>query len=275
MKKIALAAAAASLMFAGAGAASAADMAPRYAKAPPPIVAPIFSWTGFYIGGFVGGATGDRDATSTVPCIAGGAVCYGIAPAAAVVNSYSLDSSFIGGGTVGYNWQAGSFLLGLEGEVGYLKLHRSVVDQNQINGGFGNNAFDTTRIGDWYGVIAGRLGFTVDRLLIYGKGGVAFVDKHYDYTDACTVAPCGPLTLTLGRNTTYTTWAAGGGLEYAFTPNWSIKGEYLYIDTRETITSRGVASDGTVLFNTHTDPGIHTGKIGVNYRFGGPVVARY
>ena len=63
------------------------------------------------------------------------------------------------------------------------------------------NGFDTTKIGDWYGVIAGRLGVAFDRVLLYAKGGVAFVDKSYGYTDAC-VAPvlAARLTLTSGPN---------------------------------------------------------------------------
>lgn len=250
-----------------------------------PVTAPAYNWSGFYIGGFVGGAFGDRNATSTQPCsVAAPAVCYNTPLATSVVNSYDLDSSIIGGGTIGYNWQpAGSqWLLGLEAEVGYIRLNRSVVDGNAIAafGPASTNGIDTTRIGDWYAVLAARAGFTVDRVLVYGKGGVAFVDKHYDYTDVCTAAPaCGPLTLTMGRSDTRVTWAAGGGIEWAFASNWSLKGEYLYLATRETITVTGTTgpAPGTPVSNTHTDPGVHTAKLGLNYKFdwGGPVVARY
>ena len=101
------------------------------------------------------------------------------------------------------------------------------------------------------------------------------MNKSYGFNDNCSVAPCGPGILNLGRSTTQTTWAAGGGLEYAFTPNWSIKGEYLYLATRETVTSTGITNTGFTNTNVHTDPGIHTAKVGINYRFGGPVVAKY
>lgn len=238
-------------------------------KAPPPIAA-VFNWTGFYIGGFVGGAVGDRDATATQPCSA--VTCWNTSLAAAVTNSYDLENSFIGGGTIGYNWQpvGSQWVFGIEGEVGYIKLDRTVLDANAINA-FGPttaNGFATTKIGDWYGVIAGRLGYAFDRVLVYGKGGVAFVDKHADFTDTCVAAPaCGPSTISIGRSDTQVTWAAGAGVEWAFAPNWSVKGEYLYLATRESFSAAGTGSNGFAATVQFTDPGVHTGKVGVNYRF--------
>jgi outer membrane immunogenic protein len=249
--------------------AVAADMRMPMKAAPAPIAA-VFNWTGFYVGGFVGGAVADRNATSTEPCTA--LTCLNSTLATQVNNSYSLSSSFIGGGTIGYNWQpvGSQFVLGLEGEAGYIRLRRSVVDINAINlfGAGTANGIDTTRIGDWYGVIAGRAGVAFDRVLLYAKGGVAFVDKSYSFLDACTAGPaCGPATLAIANSDTQVTWAAGGGVEWAFAPNWSLKGEYLYLATRETYTQSGVASTGVTFTNSHTDPGTHTGKFGVNYRF--------
>ena len=250
--------------------AVAADMRMPMKAAPAPVMA-VFNWTGFYVGGFVGGAAAEGNASSSQPCNL--VACYNTALATSVTNSYSLDSSFIGGGTIGYNWQpvGSQFVLGIEGEVGYLRLRRSVVDANAI-AAFGpttTNGIDTTHIGDFYGVIAGRLGVAFDRVLLYAKGGVAFVDKSYDYTDVCVAGPCGALTLTQGRSDVQTTWTAGGGVEWAFAPNWSLKGEYLYLATRETYSTTGTTAPapGVVLTNTHTDPGVHTGKFGVNYRF--------
>jgi outer membrane immunogenic protein len=246
--------------------AVAADMRMPMKAAPPPVVA-VFNWTGFYIGGFVGGAVADGDAESTPP--ANGLVTYN----GPLGNSYSLDSSFIGGGTIGYNWQpvGSQFVLGIEGEVGYLRLRRSVADANNTLL-TGPNGFDSTHIGDWYGVIAGRAGIAFDRVLLYAKGGVAFVDKSYNWTDTCVVAPCGPSTLSITNSDTQVTWAAGAGVEWAFAPNWSLKGEYLYIDTKETTTQSAIAGGagpaaGLLWTNSHSDPGIHTGKFGVNYRF--------
>jgi outer membrane immunogenic protein len=195
-------------------AAFAADMRMPMKAAPAPIA--IFNWTGFYIGGFVGGAVGDSDAESTEPqaCVGGACVFFFTQPGGVVANnSYSLDASFIGGGTVGYNWQApGSpWVFGLEGEIGYISLDKTVRDINAPPPGLSPGGFDSTKIGDLYGVIAGRLGYSFDRVLVYAKGGVAFVEKSYGYS---AVVP--PQIGILGNDETQTTWAAGAGIEWAF-----------------------------------------------------------
>ena len=100
MKKIALAAAAASLMFVGAGAASAADMAPRYAKAPPPVVAPIFSWTGMYVGGQVGYGW-DRASWTTTDHTLGN-----------LESNVQDGSGWLAGGQLGARWQSGALVFG-------------------------------------------------------------------------------------------------------------------------------------------------------------------
>jgi outer membrane immunogenic protein len=256
--------------------ASAADLPARtYTNAP--VVPLAFNWSGFYIGGFVGGAFSDGNATATDPATAAGARYNG----GNLVNSYGLNSSFLGGGTIGYNWQTpgSNFVLGLEGEAGYLHMRRSQQDINAINSGFAfPDSINSSRIGDAYGVIAGRLGWAADRTLLYVKGGVAFVGNSYNFTDACTTGTCGASTLALGHSDTDVTYAVGAGIEYAFTNNWSIKGEYLYLGTRQHFTQSGVAGGGlagTTEINTASEPGVHTVKLGINYRFGGPIVAKY
>lgn len=273
--KLLMAAAVASISFAGI--ASAADMA---MKAPPP-PPPIFNWTGFYIGGFVGGAVADRDASASEPVN----TPFGFYNGAGTATAYGLGSSFIGGGTIGYNWQGpgSNFVLGVEGEVGYLHLTGSRQD---VNARLVNlspiDSVDSTRLGDWYAVIAGRAGWTANRALFYVKGGVAFVDHAYSFTDSCIGAGppgCGPGFLVINRGSnTQATYAVGAGIEYAFNNNWSVKGEYLYLGTQKSYTSSATslaAPAGVVFTNTNSDPGIHTGKIGINYRWGGPVAANY
>jgi outer membrane immunogenic protein len=236
-----------------------------------------FNWSGFYIGGFVGGAFADGNATATDPQTAAGVTYNG----GTLVNSYGLNSSFIGGGTIGYNWQApGSyFVFGLEGEAGYLHLHRSQQDINAVNVGIPlPDSVNSTRIGDAYGVIAGRIGFASHRALFYAKGGVAFIGSSSSFSDLCNTGACGGGLLFLGRSDTQTTYAVGAGVEYALTNNWSIKGEYLYLGTQRTYTQSGPLLSGTggvTYTNTVSDPGVHTAKLGINYRFGGPVVAKY
>ncbi len=145
------------------GAAYAADLKPAY-KAPPP--APVvYNWSGFYIGGFAGGAWGG-DASSTD--LNGWDV-------AGSNWSHGLDSSFIGGGTIGWNWQApGSpWVWGLEGEFGYIKLEGLAATSS-----LGPATVSTSTVGEWYGFAGGRLGYAWDRTLLYAKGGAAFVDLN-------------------------------------------------------------------------------------------------
>jgi outer membrane immunogenic protein len=257
-------------LFALCSSAAAAALA-AYTKAPV-AVAPIFNWSGLYIGGFVGGAAADRNANSTEPASTG-PVFYNTS---AFDNNYSLNNSFIAGGTLGLNFQpsGSNWVVGVEGEVGNLKLSRTVVDINPVPIGAADSR-DSTQLGEIYGVFAGRLGYAVDHLLFYGKGGAAFVDKAASFTDNCSVAPCSARTLATGTSGTQLTWAAGGGIEYAINDAWSVKGEYLYLATRETYTYSAIASTNIPYTSAHTDPGLHTGKIGLNYRWGGPAVGKY
>jgi outer membrane immunogenic protein len=255
--------------------ASAADLPARpYTKAP---VAPAFNWTGLYIGGFAGYAFPDSDATATDPQAPAGFFYNG----GSLVTSYGLKGSFIGGGTVGYNWQTpgSSWVFGLEGEAGYLHVTGSAQDINAFNNRLAlPDSVNSTRIGDAYGVIAGRIGWTANQMLLYAKGGVAFVGNSYSFNDTCNTGGCGGGLLVLGHSDTQVTYALGGGLEYAFTNNWSIKGEYLFLGTQKTYTQSGptlTPGTPTIYTNTNTDPGIHTVKIGVNYRWGGPIVAKF
>ncbi|MBK5956964.1 hypothetical protein CCR97_01855 [Rhodoplanes elegans] len=267
MKKILLATVAA---FGFAGAASAADLPARMPVKAPPVIAPVFSWTGCYIGGYVGGAW-SGDTTVGTYSTAGAFTSYGY--------SYNNDSSFIGGGTLGCNWQpVGSpFVLGIEGEVGYLSLSGSAFDPTRTAA---LPIVSNTKIGDWYGMITGRLGYSFGQALVYAKGGVAFVDVESGI--AGTVL-AGPGVLASGSfagstSDTVATWTVGGGIEWAFDMNWSIKAEYMYIGLNETQTlcGSGVVLATSTCFS-HEFDGIHTAKVGLNYRFGGgaPIVAKY
>ena len=259
-----------SALLVGAAGASAADLP---VKAPPPVAA--FNWSGFYIGGFVGGAFGDGDATSTDPFATPSGFFYN----GPLVNSYGL-SDIIAGGTIGYNYQpvGANWLIGIEGEGGYIHLSQTVQDINAVANHLAfPDSLDTTRIGNGYGVVAGRLGFAADQMLFYGKAGVAVVNHSYSFADNCITGGCGGGILNLVHSNMQVTWAAGAGVEYALTNNWSVKGEYLYLATNQSFTtlSSGPSNSPILFTNVHTDPGVHTIKAGINYRFGGPVVAKY
>jgi outer membrane immunogenic protein len=262
-KTVTLLAVAASLGLAQA--ASAADMPARMpAKAPMAALAPI-NWSGFYVGGFVGGAWAANNAVSTDPClVASLAAC-----AAAGVGSYNtvaptpynLNGSFIGGATLGYNLQSGMWVYGLEGELGYMHLHGSVV-QNPL--GSGDTSAEAT-IGSLYGIVAGRLGWVWDRTLIYVKGGAVAVRVNDGVVD--NRAPT-----TLDTRTSTTRWggAIGGGVEYAMNPKWRLKLEYQYLAigfNHDTQSQVGGFPPGTIDQVTTKIPNVHTVKLGVNYAF--------
>jgi outer membrane immunogenic protein len=303
MKKLIIAAFA---FLVGSGFASAADLP---MKAPRPVPVAVFSWTGFYVGGFVGAAAG-QDVTSKDPLetASNGALPVGQpydcpAGAAAIAlaggfagpcqGTYKLGSSFIGGGTIGYNWQMSSLVLGLEGEAGYMRLRGNGVDNAtaglpcSLTGPFTLppsqcNTFFSAKVGDAYGVASARVGVAFDHVLLYGKFGAAFANATTAVSDTCSVAPCGAGLLQGTTSKTMVGYAAGAGIEYALSSNWSIKGEYLYLGFSDTLSACGQqsnpavpASFGATFCSTTKIGGISTGKFGVNYHFGGPVVAKY
>lgn len=243
MKKTCLTIAAAALV-AGVSAASAADLPMRMKAMPMAAPAMVFSWTGFYVGGHVGGAWASADVTD-VDGYAGGA------PAGTVT---SLDKTGVfGGGTVGFNYQMGAFVLGLEGDFGYMGLRSETALAGSLSG-------TTVGINDgWYGDITGRLGFAVDRTLFYVKGGWAWYNDIARFNTAT-----GSFSSRTGSGVSDGA-TVGAGVEYAFAPNWSVKGEYQYFNFQHADYTVFNATLTPFRFNEKMD--IHTGKIGVNYRF--------
>jgi outer membrane immunogenic protein len=269
-------------------------------KAPPPQRA--FNWTGCYVGGYVGGGWSNGSGatftdqgqnglgaagSSRVPPF----MSYsGGAAAAVVVPPHSwnddLGASFIGGGTLGCNWQpVGSpFVLGLEGEFGFMHLRGRAYDPSTVGVVATQTIVEdlgSARLGDWDGMVTGRLGYAFDRVMIYAKGGAAFVPARASVVDACqnTAGPCGNWLISTGGSSTANTWTVGGGIEWAFAPNWSLKGEYMYIAANDnsSFQSCGFASTppgaavpvvpgGPFCFN-NSFPGIHAAKLGLNFKF--------
>jgi len=222
----------------GAGQALAADLpqpAPQV-KAPVAYVPPVFSWTGFYLGINGGYGFGQSDWSD---------------PNDGSTGSFNT-SGFLIGGTLGANYQIGSFVIGLEGDG----------DWNDANGTTFNGSCAvvgcTTR-SDWLATVRGRAGFAWDRVLFYGTGGAAFGDVQ---------GAAGALPFASG---TQTGWTAGAGIEWAFAPNWTGKVEYLYVDLGNfscPATSCG-ATNGLGLFSpstvTFTENIV---RAGINYKFG-------
>ncbi|WP_458760951.1 outer membrane protein [Afipia sp. TerB] len=241
MKKFLLSTAA--LLALGTASAVAADLPARtYTKAPAPVYAPVYNWTGFYLGGHIGAAFGGDDGfTSNIVGLTGS----------------SRDAAFLGGGQLGADYQFSSnWVLGIEGQI-------SALTDNERTFTAPTGDFIRDR-SDWLASVTGRLGYTWGPGLLYVKGGVAFRDD-------------GGLGATAGFQPAVTDqestgWTIGGGLEYMFAPAWSAKVEYQYYDFGTTNVSTN-AGLGALSYKDD----LHTVKVGINYHFnwGGPVVAKY
>lgn len=215
------------------GAASAADLATKYpVKAVAPVV-PVFSWTGFYIGGNIG--WGWADSSLNVSPI------YGAAPTSIGVGS---ANGFIGGLQAGYNYQfANNVVLGLEADIDWTSMgSNTVVISN--TGGAGEASLD------YVGTIRARLGYAFDRVLPYITGGAAYANTNYGTI--------------YGISTSQTNWGwtIGAGVEYAFTNNWTAKIEYLYVDLQ----GNSYTIPAT-LGSVNADTNLNLLKLGVNYKF--------
>lgn len=270
--------------------ASAADMAPRYTKAPP-VMVEVWNWTGFYIGGNVGYSWG-REATDgtlagtqnvSVFRTAGPTLITSVTTAlsAPLTGRGNMDG-IVGGGQVGYNWQQSKWVFGLEADFQGTN-ERATADVCTVAGcPLGSSVFTANYKLDWFGTVRGRAGFlATDRVLLYATGGLA-------YGHLSANAPLVPLSW----GSTRAGWTVGAGAEAAINSNWSVKIEYLYMDlgnfggnsASATVVTNALNTPGQG-FNTVTTTTLASAfntrftdnivRVGVNYRWGGPVVAKY
>ena len=244
------------------------------------------NWTGCYAGGYAGAAWG-RDSVDTFDPSTNQAV-FGPPPlvqtpfystgaglsAAPAPYSYNLGASGMGGGTLGCKFQAASsrFVWGVEAEAGVLRLSAKVDNPYTVAFGF-TDTTDSTTVGNWYGAVAGRLGYSVDQMLFYLKGGVGFTHVSAESLDLCiTGAGCSSQVLFARGSANPVFFVAGGGAEWAFAQNWSVKAEYLYLGIDTSFSTCGPGGGRLFLPNLtfcakHEIGGIHTAKVGVNFKF--------
>jgi outer membrane immunogenic protein len=214
--------------------------APAQPGAPPPVLVSRYDWSGFYVGAHVGGAW-DSDSFAFSP---------------AKTHTTNKASSAFGGGQVGYNFQISSFVWGVEGDASGAGLSGSSPCPNPF--------FTCGHKIDFLASLRARAGFTLtDRILLYGTGGAAFADvKH-------TALPPGvaPFVFSGNYSSTQVGWAAGGGLEYALTNNWSAKVEYLHYGLGSSTAPMGTLSATNL---TRVSDDVDTVEVGVNYHFNVP-----
>jgi outer membrane immunogenic protein len=214
--------------------------------APPPMV--IYDWTGFYIGVSGGGSFGQ---STHVDQATGLGDTLG----------YNVQGGLVGG-TVGYNWQISSLVIGFEGDLSWAGIYGSHSD----DGLAGNLAFQSYTKETWLGTARGRVGYAVNNLLFYGTGGYAGAGVEAGVKSTVNNA------LIASSTSTRSGWTAGGGLEWGFAPNWSAKFEWLYMkfDSAAFNTALAEGPRSSVPLDDNVV------RVGINYRFGGgPVAAKY
>jgi outer membrane immunogenic protein len=245
--------------------AFAADL-PMKARPLPP--APVWSWTGFYIGGHVGFGWGQDETridsvTTTPPGV--------ITPLNLTFNQNSR-SGVLGGGQAGYNWQAGWFVLGVQADIAALDVKGT--DPCLIG-------LVCTSKSDWLATVTGRIGAVVlDRGLVYVKAGGAWLDTNHTTSINGVVPPGVPAQLTNGSFTN-DGWVLGFGTEWMITQNWTafVETDYMRFEDKKVAFTLNPFFTGpvNVRFNTNQTQTLAIAKVGVNYKFGwgSPVVAKY
>lgn len=200
--------------------------------------APAYNWTGFYIGGQAGLATGNTQGDPDLP----------FGPPELFSTDYSIDGALYGG-HVGYNFQAGNLVFGLEGTF----------DGSSIQG---NTAcvlvLECEREVNWVGTLVGRIGYAQGPAMVYGLGGVAWAAMDTEVSIAGVSL--------LSGDDTHTGWVLGGGLAYAVSDNIIARIEYAHMDFGS---ETHVLADGPFTVDDDVDAKLDTVRIGVSFKFGG------
>lgn len=199
-------------------------------KAPAPIVQPLpalYNWTGFYVGLYGGGGWGQHNRSTP-----------------GFNNSYNSSGALIGA-TAGYNWQFNNpLVVGVEGDIAWANVKGD-------DGGVGGSTDQSTY--RWLGSVRGRLGYAVNNWLFFGTGGWAFANirhsNNFGVTDTF--------------DNTRSGWTVGGGVEYAFMPNWTARVDYRYFDFGSY--SRSTPQIGIAPYSVNSK--LQTVTVGLSYKF--------
>jgi outer membrane immunogenic protein len=239
----------------GVGAASAADPAWPYTKAPA-LPYPVYNWAGFYVGGHLGGSWTRESWTNTANTTLFGDLFphqgFG-----------QQGNGVFGGGQIGYNWQASNYVFGLEGTISAMDNHGSL-----LNTVFGKRDDVFSWRTNWMATVTGRFGYAVNNNLFYAKGGYAGVNSQLAVSDVV------PPSVGSGSDTQWHNgWTVGAGWEYGFTRNWIVGLEYDYAAFETKVYQLGTTL-GVYSFDAKPRD-IQSVVARVSYKFSGPLVARY
>src|SRR5579862_9274517 len=211
------------------GVAAAADLPPSpaapYYKSPAVYAPPAYTWSGLYLGINGGGAWGRSSWTTA--------------------GSFNTSGGFVGG-TIGYNYQMGEAVLGIEGDIDW-------ADINGSTGAVGCPAASCKTNDNWLSTVRGRLGYAADRFMPYITGGLAVGDIKASVPGFA------------GGSSTNAGWTLGGGIEFAIAGHWTAKAEYLYVDLGNFNCTTCGPVVGAPTQNVSFTANVFRG--GVNYRF--------
>jgi outer membrane immunogenic protein len=242
--------------------ASAADLGRPYTKAPPPMIAAIYDWSGFYVGLNGGGGWSHK-------CWDRDTALGGIFLAAEGCHD---ATGGVFGGQIGYRWQAGGWVFGVEAQGDWADLkgsNTSLIVNTNPNLLVLPATADRSRI-DGFGLFTGQVGYAWNNVLWYVKGGAAVVADRYTG-----FFPVSGLTF---DSVNETRWGGtvGTGLEFSFAPNWSVAFEYdhLFMGTR-TLDFNSIITPGLFSREDRIHQDVDLATVRVNYRWGGPVIAKY
>jgi outer membrane immunogenic protein len=265
--------------------AQAADMySPRVSAKDAPVYEAVPVWTGFYAGINSGYGWGAK--SSTLDTTAFDVLASDLLTGSAGIGSSKLSTEGgFAGGQAGYNLQRDRFVFGLETDIqgGAIKgnTYSEAIIAN-ANPALTLPALETGAGAkstlDWFGTVRGRLGYSFGSTLLYGTGGFAYGgvrDSLFQEVNSTTTGT--RVVDSASKNSTQTGWVAGGGIEVALSPSWSVKAEYQYIDLGSTTLSTfndqtytpteapdRVEGGGASIKFDHT---YHTARLGLNYRF--------
>lgn len=262
---------AAALLLMTTAAANAADMAVKARPVVAPV--PVWSWTGFYIGGHVGAGWGTTESTLTGASITPPGVAFPFT----LPFSQTSSSGFLGGVQAGANWQSGWAVFGVQGDFAGADIKGTSPCLLVLG--------CSTKT-DWLASVTGRIGAVVlDRGLVYAKGGAAWMNSTHSVAlptfGGVVGGPGGIAGDLTSREITHFGWTLGLGTEWMITNNWTAFVEYNYYEFDKKNygfpLNLGAAAPVAVTINADLKNTMSVAKVGVNYKFnwGGPVVARY
>jgi outer membrane immunogenic protein len=217
---------------------------------------PVNSWSGFYVGANGGYEWGGSNVSAFADANASG------------VKSFDSNGGF-GGVQIGRNWQVNRMVLGVEADIQWADIKGNRSAHASVGGTAVTADARASSDLDWFGTVRGRVGYSFNNALVYATAGLAYGGAK----DTLSLTTGGTLPFTASfqsasKESTEVGVALGGGLEYAFSPAWSLKGEYQYLDlghASEFLATRlrfGASSAAASSAGDHT---YHTVRLGINY----------